>query len=314
MKTNYPNFEIIVVDNGSSDRSLHLLREEYPTINVIPLGSNKGVGHAYNAAMEATSAEFVSFLNNDIEVDPNWLRPLVLRIQNDSKLAGCDSKYLNYFNRTIIDDSGGAGRFIDRFGNSFNRGGGETDGEPYNKPIEVFYGMALFKKDLVKMVGGYDERFFAYYDETDLCWRLHRLGYKIEYVPQSVIFHMGSATTYASPGNMKPIFTFHFFKNRLRMLIKNQFGRELALSLVVYLCDLFGITGMWVKKRRHGDIPCLAKALLWNLSNLGNTLQHRIRVKNEYREYERLFVPYSGIWRGILKSFRANLQKRVQER
>lgn len=118
MKSDYPNLEIVVVDNGSSDRSLHFLREEYPSIKVIRLGSNKGSCYACNVAMEATSAKFVAFLNNDMEFDPGWLRALMLRIKNDSSVAGCDSKYLNYFNRSIIDWSGGAGRFIDRFGNA----------------------------------------------------------------------------------------------------------------------------------------------------------------------------------------------------
>jgi len=307
MKSSYPNFEIVVVDNGSSDRSLNLLRERYPSIKVVRLTSNKGVPYAFNAGMKATSCEFVSFLNNDIEVDQGWLRALVLSIQSRRNCAGCDSKYINYFNRDIIDRSGGAGRFIDRFGNPFNRGGGEPDEELYDKPIEVFHGLALFKRDLVEIVGGYDESFFSGYEETDLCWRLHRLGYKIVYVPQSIIFHMGRATTGAKANTRS--FAFHSNKNKLRMLIKNQSGWELTASLAVYLFDLLGITGLWVKERRHSDLPCLAKALLWNLRNLRDTLQQRMRVRNECREYKMLFVPYSGIWRDIFGYFRTNLQK-----
>jgi GT2 family glycosyltransferase len=148
-------------------------------------------------------------------------------------------------------------------------------------------------------VGGFDESFFGYYDETDLCWRLHRLGYKILFVPESVIYHMGSATSSigSSKKKLKKIVMFHFYKNKLRMLIKNQFGISLIFSVLVYLFDLCGIGIAWLLTDDQDYVPILGKALIWNLRNFKGTLQNRIRFKNKSADFNNLFLPYSGVWR-----------------
>jgi GT2 family glycosyltransferase len=195
LRTHYPNIEVIVVDNGSSDGSVSFLSKVYPTVSVISLKENKGIVIPHNLGASATRGSLVSFLNNDMEVDPDWLLPLVSAVESNECVAGCDSKYINYYERDKIDPVGGAGRFIDKYGNAVNRGGGEIDKGQFNVQEEVFHGLSIFKKDLFMKVGGFDESFFGYFDETDLCWRLHRLGYKILFVPESVIYHMGSATS-----------------------------------------------------------------------------------------------------------------------
>jgi hypothetical protein len=299
LKTQYPDIEIIVVDNGSSDDSVSFLLKEYPSVKVMALKENKGIVSAYNLGVSKAHGSLFSFLNNDIEVDPDWLMPLVLAVENNERVAGCDSKYINYYERDKIDDSGGAGRFIDKYGNAVNRGGGEIDKGQFNSQEEVFHGLSIFKKDLFMKVGGFDESFFGYYDETDLCWRLHRLGYKILFVPESIIYHMGSVTSSdpRSKKKMKKILIFHYYKNRLRMLIKNQHGISLLFSALVYLFDLAGIGLTWLLTGDQDYVPILGKVLLWNLKNFKGTLQNRIRFKNESTDFHKLFLSYSGVWK-----------------
>jgi hypothetical protein len=304
LKTHYPNIEVIVVDNGSSDGSVLFLSKTYPEVSVISLKENKGIVIPYNLGVSAAHGSFVSFLNNDMEVDPNWLFPLIFALEGNDFAAGCDSKYINYYERNKIDAQCGAGRFIDRYGNAVNRGGGEIDKGQFNTQGEVFHGLSIFKKDLLIKVGGFDESFFGYYDETDLCWRLHRLGHKILFVPESVIYHMGSATSSdrTSKKKLKKIIVFHYYKNKLRMLIKNQFGISVILSALVYLFDLCGTSICWLVTGNQVNIPILGKALIWNLSNFKDTLQNRIRFKNESTDFHKLFLRYSGDWKIVFRN------------
>jgi GT2 family glycosyltransferase len=298
LKTNYPNIEVIVVDNGSSDGSVSFLSKVYPDVSVISLRENKGITIPCNLGASAAHGSLVSFLNNDMEVDPDWLLPLVLAIEFNERVACCDSKYMNYFERDKIDWSGGAGRFIDNYGNAVNRGGGEIDKGQFNIG-EAFHGLSLFRKDLFMRVGGFDESFFGYYDETELCWRLHRFGYKTLFVPESVIYHMGSVTTTGMHNKKKPpkSIVFHYYKNKLRMLIKNQFGTILIFSVLVYLIDLSGTGIRWLLMGNQDYIPILGKALIWNIRNFKGTLKSRIRFKNESTDFHKLFLNYSGVWK-----------------
>jgi GT2 family glycosyltransferase len=237
-----------------------------------------------------------------MEVDPDWLLPLVLAMERNERVACCDSKYMNYFERDKIDWSGGAGRFIDNYGNPVNRGGGEIDEGQYDIEGEAFHGMSLFRKDLFMKVGEFDESFFGYFDETDLCWRLHRFGCKILFVPESVIYHMGSVTSYeqarsGSKRKPKKIIVFHYYKNKLRMLLKNQFGFSLVFSVLVYLFDLCGTGIRWLLMGNQDYVPILGKALIWNIRNFKGTLQNRIRFKNESTDFRKLFLNYSGVWK-----------------
>jgi GT2 family glycosyltransferase len=302
LKTQYPHFEIIVVDNGSSDNSASFLSKEYPSISVVEIKEKIGTTNAYNVGLYTANGELVSFLNNDMEVDPNWLLPLVLAMNRDKYVAACDSKYLNYFERKKIDHSGGAGRFIDKFGNSISRGGGEEDKGQFNTQEEVFYGLSLFRRDLVIKVGGFDASFFAYYEETDLSWRLHNFGYKTLFVPESKIYHMGSATTSikdpAKQSNpKKKTFIFHFYKNRLRMLIKNQSGFQLIFSVAICLFDYCGLCFLWLLTGKSDYIPTILKALIWNLINLNDTFKNRFKRKKNSSDLNGILLPYSGVWK-----------------
>jgi GT2 family glycosyltransferase len=305
LRTRYPNIEVIVVDNGSSDGSSSFLSKVYPQVSVIRIKENMGTVVAYNIGVNAAHGLFVSLLNNDMDVDPDWLLPLVSAIEDNENVAACDSKYINYYERDKIDNSGGAGRFIDKYGNSVSRGGGKIDKGQFNVQEEVFHALSLFRRDLVLKVGGLDESFFMYYEETDLCWRLHRLGYKILFVPESIIHHMGSATSLGRSSKKGPkkkfskSIVFLYYKNRLCMLIKNQFGISLIFSVLVCLFDFCGIGIMWLLTGNSDYVPVLGRALIWNLRNLKGTLQHRIRFKNKSVNFNELFLPYSGVWKTL---------------
>jgi len=307
MQTNYPNLEIIVIDNGSKDKSVSFLENNYPSVILIKLNHNMGIAYAFNAGIKLSSGSYVSFVNNDMEFDSNWLLPLFLTLVNNDKVAGCDSKYLNYYKRDFLDC---AGRFMDKFGNSINIGSGEHDKGQYDKSQKISHGLSLFKKDLLIKAGGFDEKFFAYKEETDLCWRLHRMGYDIQYVPESKIYHIGGGTTMShkeGKKKLKVIFMFHYFKNKLRMLIKNNFGFTLLFSILIYFFDLSGMMIYWIFTKNPLYILMALKAVFWNIKNINNTLYHRKQFSSMRSDLSNLFIPYHGIVHSLAMKLRNNI-------
>lgn len=301
LKTDYPDFEIIVSDDGSDDGSVQFIREHFPGVQLVESGHTGGFGKACNAGVMKSRGELVAFMNNDIEVDPGWLSPLVAHLLEDQGLAGCDSKYVNYFRRELIDC---AGRFLDRYGDSLDRGAGEPDRGQYDVVQPVSYGLALFRKDLIEKVGGFDEVFLVYYEDADLGWRLYRMGYRVDYVPASVVFHMhGMTTSQAKSGKkrLKSKYLFHFYKNRLRMIIKNQSGLELGFAMMICLYDMFALTMVYLATSNGECMLMMMKGLAWNLSNLGNTLISKRALNLKATPASMPFMPYSGTWKDLLR-------------
>lgn len=220
----YPNMELIVADNGSTDDSIEFLKNEFPTVRIIELPRNYGFARGYNEALKLVNADFYMLLNSDVEVVSGWLEPMVQLMQTDNKIAACQPKILSYQNRKLFDYSGAAGGWIDSYGYPFGRGRifdiCEEDHGQYDKPEPVFWasGAALLIRPAVfKSAGGFDEFFFAHQEEIDLCWRIQLAGYSVWACPSSVVFHVGGGTL--PKGNSRK--TYLNFRNNHIMLAKN---------------------------------------------------------------------------------------------
>jgi GT2 family glycosyltransferase len=217
---------IIVADNGSSDGSLALLKNDFPTIECIELDRNHGFAGGYNEALKQVEAEFYLLLNSDIEVSPNWLDPLI-ELMEDKTIAGCQPKVLAHHNKTLFEHAGASGGYLDKNYFPFCRGRifdiFEHDEGQYDGKTEIFWatGAALFiRAELFHQVGGFDPAFFAHMEEIDLCWRIKKLGYSFYVNPSSTIYHVGGGTLpYKSPKK-----TYLNFRNSLFMIVKNHEG------------------------------------------------------------------------------------------
>ena len=223
--------EVCVADNGSTDDSVKMLRQEFPQVRLILLNENWGFAEGYNKALQQVDAEYVVLLNSDVEVTAGWLNPLVQYMDNHPEVAACQPKILSYHNKAEFEYAGAAGGYIDRYGYPFCRGRifgeVEKDEKQYDDIKSVFWatGAALFIRLAdYNEVGGLDGRFFAHMEEIDLCWRLKARGRDIVCVPQSVVYHVGGGTL--SKDN--PRKTFLNFRNNLVMLYKNLPPDELS--------------------------------------------------------------------------------------
>ncbi|HWF75046.1 MAG TPA: glycosyltransferase family 2 protein [Solirubrobacteraceae bacterium] len=215
----YRDFETIVVDNGSTDDSVAYLAEHWPEVRVVVTGTrNVGVSAALNMAVAAAGGELVALLNNDIELDPDWLGELVAALDRHPEAASVAGKLLRFDERGVLD---GAGNIFRRSATAWQRGAGQPDRGQYDSEQEVFAataGAALYRRSALVDVGPFDESFFAYFEDVDWGLRAQISGHRCWYVPSAVAFHMGSRTT---RGDADPFYYELQRRNTLALLIKD---------------------------------------------------------------------------------------------
>lgn len=216
--------EVVIADNGSTDDSLDFLAEHYPTLRVIALDKNYGFADGYNRALQQIASDYYVLLNNDVEVTPRWIQPVVDQLEMNSNTAIAQPKLLMYDQRDTFEYAGGAGGYIDRYGYPFCRGRLfttlEKDAGQYDDGREIFWasGAAMFvKADVWKELGGLDGDFFAHMEEIDFCWRARNSGYRVIYVPSAKVYHVGGGTLPKS----SPRKTYLNFRNNMALLYKN---------------------------------------------------------------------------------------------
>lgn len=240
VKRSHPAGRVIVADNASTDGSVAYLREHHPQVEVIEMPTNTGFTGGYNSALEKVDAEYFVLLNSDIEVTDGWLEPLLAYMDAHPDTAACQPKILDFHRRDHFEYAGASGGFIDRLGYPFCRGRIfnhiEQDNGQYDDVREVFWATGacmMIRSNCYREAGGLDRRFFAHMEEIDLCWKLHRLGYKVVIHPASVIYHIGGGTL----PKANPRKTYLNFRNNLLMLANNleckEFGRIYRRRLVL---------------------------------------------------------------------------------
>jgi GT2 family glycosyltransferase len=256
-----PDVEICVADNGSTDQSVQILREHFPSVRLILLGENFGYAGGYNRALKQVDAEYVVLLNSDVEVTANWLEPMMDYLDAHPEIAACQPKIIDYSQRDRFEYAGAAGGFIDRYGYPFCRGRimdvVEKDRGQYNTTIPIFWasGAALFiRREDYRRVGKLDENFFAHMEEIDLCWRLRARGRGIVCITQSKVYHLGAATLKKED----PQKTFLNFRNNLVMLYKNLPEKEFNWVMNVrMLLDYLAACSFLFKKQYPNALAVL---------------------------------------------------------
>lgn len=219
-----PEASIYVADNGSSDESCDVVRNEFPAVKLMVLDHNYGFAEGYNRALAQVDEEYAVLLNSDVEVIRGWLSPMTQFLDSNPEVAACQPKLLSFKRKDFFEYAGAAGGFIDKWGYTFCRGRifntVERDSGQYDDTTDVFWatGAALMiRNEVYKNNGGLDGRFFAHMEEIDLCWRLRSRGYRIACVPQSHVYHVGGATLKKE----NPQKTYLNFRNNLLMIYKN---------------------------------------------------------------------------------------------
>ena len=227
---------IYVIDNNSTDNSLTFISENFPQIKVVVLDKNYGFAGGYNRGLKEIDAEYFMLLNSDVEVDKDWINPLVELMDNDQSIGVCGPKLISYDNRSMFEYAGAAGGYIDKYGYPFCRGRVfeclENDNGQYDNIADCLWisGAALLiRSKLFFDAGGFDDDFFAHQEEIDLCWRVQNLGYRIVCQPKSKIYHVGGGALPKS----NPFKTYLNFRNNLYLVVKNLPDNEIGFVLFV---------------------------------------------------------------------------------
>jgi GT2 family glycosyltransferase len=298
-KSTYPNFEIIVVDNNSTDDSVSFIKKKFPKVELFENIKNEGYAGGCNRGAKIAKGKYLVFLNNDTIQISNWVEPLVELLEKTKNIAAAQPKILNYYDKKKFDYAGGAGGKMDFLGFPFARGRifnvQEFDLKQYESNEKIFWSSGtafMVRKEAFEEVGGFDEIFFAHMEEIDLCWRFHLAGYLVWSVSQSVIYHKNAVTL--------PMYTEKKYylnhRNSLIMLLTNY---TIPISIYVlpirWTLDVIAILYAIL----HGDwkhIKGIAKAHAWIVFNPIKIYKKRKRVKpiRKVRDRDILKEMYKG--------------------
>ncbi|MBI2196562.1 glycosyltransferase family 2 protein [Candidatus Daviesbacteria bacterium] len=300
----FEDFEIILVDNGSTDNSLEYVKNHFPRVRVISLGKNFGFARAINEGVRASNAEYVVFLNNDTSVDKKFLEELVECADSHPEVVSVNSKLLNFYDKELID---GVGILINEVGQARSIGWREKDKGQYDSEQYIFGatgGASLFRReDFIKVglpAGGFDEKYFLYSEEVDFAFRAQFLGYKSIYCPQAIVYHKHKATSRKLPAHIE----YWQFRNMTQTIIKDFPAGILFKNWRWLKIILVHINTIFYQLKNGFWWPPFS-ADLWILFHLPQLLHERKRIQSSRKvsdEYIESFltekkVTFWGLWK-----------------
>jgi len=280
----YPadRLEVLLVDNASPPDALAAVCRAHPAARVVPSPANLGFAGGCNLGIARAKGDFVALLNDDTQVEAGWLDALV-----DAALADPEAGVWASRIRLVERAPDGApllqstGALLFRDGSSRDRGHREPDRGQYGEIEEVFGACGasmLLRRTLLEDVGPLEESFFLYYEDTDLCWRARAAGWKVVYVPGSIVWHRHQATV----GRDNPAHLFWSDRNRLLLVLRNAGWSRVAWVWLRYAVGtLPGVSRAPVPKRVR------VRALLSAWAHAPASLAARYRIRRSRRVQER---------------------------
>jgi len=267
----FADIRIYLVDNNSDITKYRKFRNEFRYIKHITFIRNKynlGFAGACNVALRKIKEGYIVFLNDDVVVTKNWLKPIITYMDLHPNVGACQPKIKNLVRRDYFDYAGGAGGLMDVYGYPYCRGRVfytiEKDTDQYNDMIDlVWCSGACFvtKQSVLSDTGFMDEIFFIYQEEADLSWRMHFHNYRLVYVPDSAVYHFGSATM--KNGTFRKTYLHH--RNTIILLLKNYTVTELLRYMPVRI--FLDCISFWYYSLGQGKFAN-AFAVIWAYINL----------------------------------------------
>lgn len=296
--------DVIVVDNASTDGSIEFLRNEFPRLQIIQLSKNYGFAKGYDLALKKIRARYFVLLNSDVETPKEWLEPLYSFMEKNTDVAVTMPKIKWQIDKSYFEYAGAGGGFMDKFGYTFCQGRIfntlEKDNGQYDKLREIFWasGACFMIRSVVYFkAGGLDHRFFAHMEEIDLCWRIHRIGYKVVYIPRSEVYHVGGGTLPST----SPLKTFLNFRNNLVLLYKNLPSKNLFFRILQRLILDFVAALHLISKGNMRSFFSVFKAYWKFYSMLPELRNERVKANNNFKINEDIIYPRSIVFDYFVK-------------
>lgn len=242
------DFKLLVVDNGSTDGSVDVTSDVLD-LEMIALKENTGFCGAVNIGIEHTKTPYFILLNNDTEAEPEFVEALLAGIRKSDRIFSCGAMMIDYHNHELVDN---AGDYYTALGWAVARAKGKKVAD-YDKEKKVFSccgGASIYRTDVAKKIGPFDEKHFAYLEDVDMGYRARIYGYENYYIPQARVFHVGSATT-GTRYNEKKVFL--AARNSVYLLYKNMPLLQLIINLPFVLLGMLVKTVFFVRKGFAGE-------------------------------------------------------------
>lgn len=273
----YKDYDVYLVDNGTDGSDLYV-KELFPYVKVIKNNENYGFAKGYNEASKLLDAEYIAFLNDDTKVHPNWLGALVKEIESDKEIFAVGSKILYYSNSNIINF---AGSKITILGVWADDGRGNKDDSKYNekKYVGAVSGCSmLVRKNIFENLGGFDESYFAYVEDLDLCWRAWICGFKVVYVPESIVFHKEGESF---GKGINPVKLYYMQKNRLSTVIKNLGKSNLIFKFIpiFFIYEIITVC-IYIKNREIDNLRSIITGTIDVIKLRKELLLKREKIQN----------------------------------
>ncbi|WP_460218601.1 glycosyltransferase family 2 protein [Psychroserpens sp. MEBiC05023] len=287
--------DIYVADNASTDNSITFLREQFPQIQIIQNDTNCGYAKGYNDALKSVEADIYCLLNSDVEVTKEWLTPIITEFSTNDKTSIVQPKILDFKNKSNFEYAGAAGGYIDKYAYPFCRGRIfdtiEKDKGQYDDNTPIFWasGACFFiRKSTFENLNGFDDSYFAHFEEIDLCWRAYNAGYLTKYIGGSKVYHVGGATLNA----INPKKTYLNFRNSLFTLTKNAHGFVFGIIFIRLILD--GIAGLkFLLSFKPSHTIAIIKAHFCFYAHLPKLLKQRHHLPQKKNYYKMRSIVWS---------------------
>ncbi|OGC50276.1 hypothetical protein A2716_03645 [candidate division WWE3 bacterium RIFCSPHIGHO2_01_FULL_40_23] len=283
LSSSYSNLKVVVVDNNSSDGSLKVLKSfvnKHKNFSLTRLSENLGPAYARNFAMKKIKSKYVAFLDNDTLVKKDWLNEPIKRMEEDSSIGSCQCKLLIAYDRKRFDY---IGDYVSQFGFLVQKcATGEKDEGQYNREFEILSAKSagmVIRKEAFDKVGGFDDDYFIYVEETDLGWRLWLYGYRNVFTPHSVVYHEYGTTAKRLPKEQNYRVKFHGTKNYILTLLKCLSATSMIKILPIHLFLWVSMAFWFLLNGNLRNFFYIMKAILWNVAALGSMFKKRANIQ-----------------------------------
>jgi len=287
IKSRYPRKEIIVVDSMSTDDSRELVKKKsskLKNLKLIEVPHHYGTDRSRNIGAAVAKGEYLAFLDNDTEVDPLWLNELIKVMEPDKSIGAAQSKLLKIKPRNQYDC---AGDYLGPLGFLIERSQEAKDTGQFDFITEIFSAKtasSIIRTKIFKHIGGFDESLFKYLEETDLSWRVWLAGYRIIFVPKSVVYHAFGTVKKDSGRYYSKKFRYYGCRNYIATLIKNLELKNLIKILPLHIACWFLLSFFFILKGNFEEGTCLLRGIGWNFFNLGLLWQKRRGINTKIRK------------------------------
>ncbi|NWJ50730.1 MAG: glycosyltransferase family 2 protein [Bacteroidetes bacterium] len=272
-KINYPNIEVLVVDNASPDDNPDIIKHRFPAIDLIKNPINYGFAAGNNFGIMKARGAYVLLLNNDTVVTPDFLEPLVEKMESDPTIGAVSPKLRFYHTPNTIQYAGYT-EMNPYTVRNFSIGFNQVDKGQYDKDrlTPFAHGAAmLVSMEVIKKVGMMSYIFFLYYEEADWCERIKKSGYSIWYISNSLVYHRESIST----GRMSVVKIYYLNRNRLIFMRRNMEGKTFYLAILFqFFVAIPKNAFVYLLKGKFKLFHAYYKAIGWHLTNLFNKEIH----------------------------------------